>query len=78
VQRFLNTYEQFKYLYTFECQQDISQFMLKEKNISHFEGKIKYLKNLIEDIRSLPDTISMNLFLVNCSEVNQVIVFNLK
>jgi hypothetical protein len=57
-----------------ECEEDINNFLSKEKSLKEFGHKIDYLKEIINKIENLPAKRQMNLYLVDCTVLNDVIM----
>ena len=70
--RYLTKYEPYKYVNSNECELDIEKFLRKDKSLKEYRKKIDYLLSYINDISLFPLQVPMNLFLVDCSKLNQV------
>jgi hypothetical protein len=68
---YLKTYGQFEYLLSNACVKETNVFMLRKKNtLVDFGQKIEHLKALMADVRRLTDTVALNLYVLDCSELN--------
>ena len=70
--RYKKVYDPFRYINSNESEQDIQEFIEKEKSLSNFRSKIDFFKQLMSEISLLPLRVPMNLFLIDCSKLNQV------
>jgi hypothetical protein len=59
-------------LYSEEFELEIEFLLQKERPLENYEQKIELIKDLIKQIDLLPNKISMNLFLLDCTNANQV------
>lgn len=66
------TYDAYNYLLSNQCDDDIEKFLRKERSLEEFRTKIDHLKELIAKIVVMPINVPMNLFLIDCSIINQV------
>ena len=65
-------YEPYKYVNSSECETDIEKFLRKDRSLKEYRKKIDYLLSYIDDMSLFPLQVPMNLFLVDCSKLNQV------
>ena len=48
---------------------------MKDRRLVDYRKKIDFLKKLISEIIVMPKNVPMNLFLIDCSKLNQVRMF---
>lgn len=70
--RYKSTYTAFNYLITNDCVNDVERLLKKERHIKDYRKMLDYLKHLVGQITLLPLKVPMNLFLIDCSKINQV------
>ena len=59
---------------TNDCVNDIDRFLKKDRQIKEYRKKLDLLKELVAKIQLCPLKIPMNLFLIDCSKINNWLV----
>ena len=70
--RYKSTYDPYKYLLTREVDKYFDKFVNKERTLREYVKEIEKLKRMASEIASLPVFIPMHLFLLDCTNFNQV------
>ncbi|CAF0857841.1 unnamed protein product [Brachionus calyciflorus] len=72
---YLKTYDKYKYLISNNSIQETNIFVLrKNQSLSDYRKKIDYFKSLIEEISLLPQKIPLNIFMLDCAELNEFLL----
>ena len=70
--RYTSVYNPYKYLIAVETENKVKKFISKERPLREYRNEIEKLKKLISAVGSLPVTIPMHLFYLDCNHINQV------
>ena len=69
-------YERFKYLLARDTDLKVQRFIKREPTLSSYLKEIDILKKLANEATSAFVSLPMGLFLVHCSEINEVILYS--
>lgn len=72
IYRYQHTYDYYKYINSVSVIEDIDKFLKKDRSLKDYQRKIEYIKNFLNKVAYLPINIPMNLYLIDCSKINQV------
>lgn len=70
--RYTSVYNPYKYLISVETENKVKKFISKDRPLREYRHEIEKLKKLIDAVGSLPVTIPMHLFYLDCNHINQV------
>ena len=76
--RYREVYERFKYLLARDTDLKVQRFIKREPTLSSYLKEIDILKKMANDATSAFLSLPMGLFLVHCSEINEVKSFQKK
>lgn len=69
------TYEKYIYLLSSKCIEDTNILMLRKNQVlNDYRVKIEYFRNLINEIKLLPDKVYLNLYLLDCQKLNECLL----
>ena len=74
--RYESAYKAYEYILSIKSQEETDLFLIKDRRLPDFRKKIDYLKALISQIVVMPINVPMNLFLIDCSKLNEVRFMN--
>lgn len=68
--RYLNTYKKYQDLFNNKAEIDVATFLEEQIALLSFSKRINFYQNLVSEISSLYLTVPLNMFCLNCHEVN--------
>ena len=68
--RYLNTYKKYQDLFNNKAEIDVATFLEEQIALLSFSKRINFYQNLASEISSLYLTVPLNMFCLNCHEVN--------
>jgi hypothetical protein len=69
-----STYSPFKYLLSNDCENDVEKFLKKERSIKECKKQLDYLLSFKDKAYDLSAHVAMNLYLIDCTKINEVII----
>ena len=73
--RYKETYTPYAYIYSSDTEAKIQKFISRERTLPDYIDRIETLKRMISEVGSLPVFVPMHFFLLDCSKLNQVIMY---
>ena len=70
--RYTETYKPFNYLLCDEADKFVKKFISRERPLTDYVTQIKKLKQMEDEVASMPVEVPMHLFLLDCHNINQV------
>ncbi|XP_065937642.1 dynein axonemal heavy chain 3 isoform X7 [Magallana gigas] len=71
---YTSVYNPYKYLISVETENKVKKFISKDRPLREYRQEIEKLKKLIDAVGSLPVTIPMHLFYLDCNHINQWLI----
>ena len=70
--RYQQEYTSYKYLYSQRCEEETKKLFNKGIHLEDYSKHIEKLMEFISKVKLLPGSITTNLFLIDCHELNMV------